>query len=167
MVNAMEDTKKRWANRTFRFLKSVYLKLFRINDSPQRIAAGLGIGVFFGVLPGLGPVAAILSAILVRVNRAAALIGSIITNTWLSIPVFALAVSIGSAVTGTSYANISRDWAELTRNFHLSIFLKASAINIALPVLTGYMIVSIAIGLAAYMTALLILRVIGKRKTRL
>lgn len=163
-MNGMDDGKKRWTKRTFRFFKTIYLKLFRINDSPQNVAAGVGIGVFFGVLPGLGPLAALFTAILVKANSAAALIGSIITNTWLSIPVFAVAVSVGSAVTGTSYANISRDWAELVRDFHLSTFLKASAVNIIFPVLTGYAIVSIAIGLVAYAIALTILRTLRKRR---
>jgi len=84
----------------FRFFKVLYLKLFRIDDSPHKIALGFGLGVFLGVMPGMGLIAALAIAIIIKVNRIAALLGSILTNTWLSIPVFFLAVRTGSAVTG-------------------------------------------------------------------
>jgi uncharacterized protein (DUF2062 family) len=56
--------KKTKANRIARLLKTVYLKLFRINDSPLKIALGFGLGVFVGVMPGIGPVIALLLALI-------------------------------------------------------------------------------------------------------
>ena len=35
--------------------KQFYQRFTNINDSPQRIAAGFGVGIFFGILPGAGP----------------------------------------------------------------------------------------------------------------
>lgn len=48
-------------NRILRLLKLIYIKLFRINDTPQKIAQGFGLGVFLGILPGTGPIAAAVS----------------------------------------------------------------------------------------------------------
>ena len=36
----------RTTNKVARFFKALYLKLFRINDTPQKIAIGFGVGVF-------------------------------------------------------------------------------------------------------------------------
>lgn len=44
--------------------RSIYLKLFQINDTPQRIALGVGLGVFTGIIPGAGPIAALFLAML-------------------------------------------------------------------------------------------------------
>jgi uncharacterized protein (DUF2062 family) len=41
--------RKKEGNRLQRFFKFLYLKLFRINDSPQRIALGFGAGAFMGI----------------------------------------------------------------------------------------------------------------------
>lgn len=50
--------RKKKLNRIARLFKIVYFKLHRINDSPMKIAAGFGLGVFVGVMPGMGPVVA-------------------------------------------------------------------------------------------------------------
>jgi len=92
--------------RISRFFKAVYLRLFRINDTPQKIALGLGLGVFMGVLPGTGPVAALALAFLLKVNRASALLGSVLTNTWLSIPVFLLSLRVGASFAGINYQDL-------------------------------------------------------------
>ena len=130
-----------------RWLKLIYLKLFRINDSPQKVAVGLGLGVFFGIMPGLGPLAALFFAFLFRVNRAAALLGSILTNTWMSIAVFVLAVKAGFLITGISYKDFSKSW-----------------IGIA-SIIIGYMAVSLCVGVSAYLAALIV--IISRRKWKI
>ena len=102
--------KKSVLSRISRFFKALYLKIFRIDDSPQKIALGFGLGVFLGVMPGMGPIAALAIAFLLKANRASALLGSILTNTWLSIPVFFLAVKTGAVVTGSSHEVIRSEW---------------------------------------------------------
>ena len=118
-----------------RFFKFLYLKLFRINDTPQRIAIGLGLGVFSGVLPGTGPVAALGLAFIFRVNRASALLGSIITNTWLSIPAFLLSVKVGAWLTGLNYHEVQ-------------------AHKLIGPILIGYFAVAACIGFVCYVATL-------------
>ncbi|MCX5678618.1 MAG: DUF2062 domain-containing protein [Candidatus Omnitrophica bacterium] len=146
-----------------RFLKAVYLKIFRINDTPQKIALGLGLGVFMGVLPGTGPIAALALALLFRVNRASALLGSILTNTWLSIPVFLLSLRTGAVITGVSYQALKNDWSLLIKDFHWATLLDLGVYKILMPILAGYALISLSIGIIAYALTLIVV-VYGRRK---
>lgn len=148
-----------------RLFKVLYLKLFRINDTPQKIAIGVGVGVFFGVVPGMGPFAALTLAFILKINKAAALLGSILTNTWLSIPTFLVSVKIGSLVTGSQYAEVSRAWAALMRDFRWSTLAETSLGTIVIPVVAGYSIVGLIVGAVAYAATLTILK-IAKRPGR-
>ena len=148
--------KRSFLNRIVRFFKVLYLKLFRIDDSPQKVALGFGLGVFLGVMPGMGPIAALAVSILIKANRIAALAGSILTNTWLSIPVFFLAVKIGSAITGVSYEMIRDSWSSLMGNFGWNRLIHLSLNDVLIPVIAGYAITSLCIGAIAYAVAFLI-----------
>lgn len=152
--------------RISRFFKAIYLKLFRINDTPQRIALGLGLGVFCGILPGTGPIAALALALLLRVNRAGALLGSVLTNTWLSIPVFLLSLKVGAAMAGVHYQGLQKDWALLIKGFHWSALLNVGVYNVLLPILLGYAAVSLAIGIITYAVALMAVKYIKRKKIR-
>lgn len=145
-------------NHLLRFGKLAYLKLVRINDSDQKVAIGFGMGVFLGVMPGIGPVAALACALVFRVNRASALLGSLLTNTWLSVVTFIWSVKAGSAMTGLEWQKAYQDWAELLRGFHFPGLFKFSAVKIIFPVVLGYFVVSLTIGFLAYLFALLIIR---------
>jgi len=61
---------KRWSSEAIR-------KLITIDDSPESIARGMGIGVFLGFTPlyGLKTLLALLLAVLLRGNKIAAVIG--------------------------------------------------------------------------------------------
>lgn len=151
----------------FRTLKFFYLKLFRTNDTPQRIACGLGTGVFIGILPGAGPFAALIISMLLRVNRAAAVLGALITNTWTSLITFYLAIKIGAAVMSLDWKNLYSQWQILIKDFHWKFLFRLSFLKIALPVLIGYLFIAFILGLLAYFICLIILRggkrAIGKR----
>ncbi len=152
-------------NRISRFFKVAYLKLFRINDTPQKIAIGIGLGVFFGVLPGMGPVAALFLAFILKVNRAGALLGSLLTNTWLSVPTFFVSVKIGSVMTGSNYADIYKTWSALIKNFTWDNLFQLSIYKIVIPVILGYVIVALFIGIAAYVTALGIIKTVKRKES--
>ena len=125
-----------------RLAKLVYLKLFRINDSPLKIAIGFGLGVFIGVMPGIGPVIALLLAFLFRVNRASALLGSILFNTWVGLIALLLAIRIGSAVTGSSYSVVYDGWTALLKNFKWEKLFEVSVYDVLVPIGIGYLIIS-------------------------
>ena len=154
--------------RFFRFLRLIYLKLFRIHDTPQRIAVGLGAGVFLGIIPGTGPLVALFAAFLFRLNRAAALLGSLLTNTWLSFLTFVLSIKIGSAIMGLDWQIVYQNLLETTREFQWTELFKQSFLKVGFPLLVGYCIIGFCLGFVAYILALAVLKYRLKiRKRRL
>jgi uncharacterized protein (DUF2062 family) len=153
-------------NKFKRFLRLLYLKLFCIHDSPQRIALGFGAGVASGILPGTGPLVSLSLAFIFRLNRAAALIGCLATNTWLSFLTFILAIRLGSGIMGNDGQQVMRDWELFLKEFRWLNLFKLSVLKIALPVLLGYLVISVLLGSLAYViiiTAIQLKR--RKRKT--
>lgn len=145
------------------FLGNLYDKLFRINDSPQRIALGISLGVFAGLVPGVGILTAIFLAFIFRANRAAALAGVLLSNTWTSLLSFVLSVKIGSAIMGLSWSDLYNEWMLLIKDFHLSR-LNLSILRIAIPVAIGYLIIAVISGISAYLITILILKLRAKSK---
>lgn len=152
--------------RILRLLKLIYAKLFKINDSPQKIAQGLGLGVFLGILPGTGPIAALFLALVLRVNRASALLGSLLTNTWLSIATFFLSIKLGSAIMGLSWQEVHREWLWFIKNFRWLDLFKLSIIKIIFPVVVGYFTVALCLSLLVYVTVLIIIKIKHAHKSR-
>jgi len=158
--------KRNWTDKMLRFLRLVYLKLFRINDSPHRIAFGFGLGIFLGILPGTGPIAALLLSILFRVNRASALLGAFLTNTWLSVVTLFVSIRIGSSIFGLDWQKEYAIYAELVKNFHWQNFFKISVLKIFLPVMLGFLIVSFCLGCLSYVIIRAVLLTVGKNKPK-
>ncbi|MFH1441536.1 MAG: DUF2062 domain-containing protein [Candidatus Omnitrophota bacterium] len=151
-------------NNIFRLLRLLYLKLFRINDSPQKIALGLAVGIFLGILPGTGPIAALCAAFILRINRASALIGSLLVNTWTNILTFLLAIKIGSVIMGLDWQKVYTESLSIFKNFHLANLFKLPILKILYPVLIGYFVISAIAGFIAYLTALVIVKRIRLKK---
>jgi hypothetical protein len=133
-------------------------KFFKINDSPQKIALGVGLGIFSGLLPGAGPIAALFLAFIFKANRAAALLGSMLTNTWISIVTFVLAIKVGSAILNLNWLEVNEKAQSLTREFNLAKLFKLSFFDLVLPVLAGYIFLGLVLGLVSYLVTLLIIR---------
>jgi len=136
----------------------LFAKLFKINDSEHKIALGAGLGVFSGLIPGTGPVAALFLAFIFRANRAAALMGSILTNTWLSLVTFIFAIKVGSVIFSRHWQEVYQKAQGLVRDFHWGNFFKLSFLDVALPVIIGYLIIGLFLGLISYLAVLLIIR---------
>lgn len=151
-------------NRILRFFKFIYLKLFRINDTPQKIALGFGLGVFLGILPGTGPLAALFLAVTFKINRAAALLGSLLTNTWLSIITFLLSIRIGSIIINTNWELVYTQYQQLKNNFHFKNLFTLSVLKILLPVVIGYVVIGLISGIFCYIITLLIMTKIRKKR---
>lgn len=144
-----------------RIINFIFAKLFKINDSAQKIALGVGLGVFSGILPGTGPIAALFLAFVFRANRVSALLGSILTNTWLSVVTFVLAVKIGSITFNRHWQDVYQKAQSLIRDFHWVDFFKLSFLDVFLPVVIGYLIVGLSVGLISYIVTL---QIISKKK---
>ncbi len=157
--------KKIWKRIAY-FFKWIYHKLARINDSPQKVAQGLGLGVFLGIFPGAGPIAALVLSSLFRMNKAAALLGSLLTNTWISVAIFLPAIKVGAIITGTDRESIRKGWVEITTNFHWADLLKVGMIDVIFPVFAGYVVVALGCGVLAYLIGLAITKNIEKQRKR-
>lgn len=147
-----------------RFLKLIYIKLVKIDDTPHKIAVGFGLGVFAGVMPFAGPVIAVLLAALFRVNKASAFLGGLLTNTWISIITFFFSIKIGSFIFGVDGEVIRSRWMALLKDFHFSSLLKLSAFDVVLPVLAGYIVIALFSALAAYVAAIAAVRFIRAKR---
>jgi hypothetical protein len=140
-------------------IKEFYQKLLKINDSPQKIALGLGLGVFFGIMPGMGPLAALFLAYIFRVNRAAALLGSLLTNTWLSFVTFSISLRVGSFIMNLNWYDVYHDWLSFLEDFHWLNLFKLSIIKIIFPLILGYFGVSFLLGILSYIVTLTIVKI--------
>ncbi len=83
--------------RKFRILLK---KALLTNDSPEKLARGFAIGVFWGVLPtfGLAALFSLPTAILLKANRLTAIVGTFVSNPF-TIPFYILwATQIGNFI---------------------------------------------------------------------
>jgi uncharacterized protein (DUF2062 family) len=141
-----------------KFFSFIFSKLFKINDSAQKIALGVGLGVFAGLFPGTGPAAALFLAFIFRANRAAALFGSLLTNTWLSIVTFVLAIKVGSVILKMNWQTVQQQAHGLLKNFGWVKLFKLSFFEVFLPVAIGYLVIGLILGALSYFLTWLIIR---------
>jgi uncharacterized protein (DUF2062 family) len=141
-------------------------RFLQIRDTPQKAALGLGLGVFLGVIPGAGIIAALIIASFLRFNRAASVLGVLITNTWLSVVTFLLSIKLGSAIMNLRWQEVYERWQEFFRNFHWSGIFKIPLLEILVPVALGYLIIAFALGFFTYLGALFVFHLIGQAKKR-
>lgn len=153
-------------NSLVRLLRFVFIKLFRVNDTPQKVALGLGLGVFSGIMPGTGPLAALFLASLLKVNKSSALLGGLLTNTWSIIPVLGLAVKAGALVTGLRWQDVQQSWKIFLAHFHLADLFKLSILKVIMPVILGYFLIAAISGILAYAIMLPILKWLKQRKLK-
>lgn len=149
--------KKKKGNRLSRFFRYIYLRLFRSNDSPQKLALGLALGVFLGIVPGTGPIAAIVLAGALRISVISAFLGSIAVNTWLSIVTFILSIKVGAFVMCMKWQDVYDHWTALIQNFHWKNLFHTAVIKTVLPVFVGNLIVAFIIGFLVYFVMFFIL----------
>lgn len=141
-----------------KFLNTIFSKLFKINDSPVKISLGIGLGVFAGLLPGTGPAAALFLAWVFKANRGAALLGGFLTNTWLSVVTFILAIKVGSVILRANWQSVQEQFQGLFKDFSWKVFFKFSFLEVLLPVVLGYLVIGLALGILSYFLSLLVIK---------
>ncbi len=151
-------------NKLSNFLNILYQKLFKINDTPHRIALGLGLGAALGIIPGTGPLAALFLAVIFKVNRASALLGSLVTNTWLSLVTFLLALRLGSAIFGVNWQTLKNGVRLLFTDFQWNYLFKASFFEIIIPLLVGYILIALVFGILVYLVSWALIKKIRRGK---
>lgn len=133
----------------------------------QRVSLGLGLGAAMGLLPGTGPIAALILAVFFKLNRAAAVLGSLLTNTWLSIVTFSLALRLGSYFFGIDRKALYSEWKALIREFSFSKIFNTAILKTAVPIFIGYIIIALFVGFVIYLISITIILLKNeKNKTR-
>jgi uncharacterized protein (DUF2062 family) len=145
------------------FLKKLWHKLVGIKDSPHKIAAGFGLGVFLGVLPGTGPIASVAIAAILRINKVSALLGCLLFNTWINIVTFTLAAQIGSLTIGLDWRKVYSEWIMLFKNFSFKVFFGHILAKSFVALAIGYLIIGAVLGLLGY---ILVLAIISGRQNK-
>jgi len=130
------------------------------NDSPHRIALGMGVGLFIGFLPIMGiqmMTVLLLSLVFRRLNKIAALGGVQVTNYFTAIPLYSFVYWVGTLIykgdRAPGYAQmksaVSRimsmgSWAEQSRA------VVAMGMDMAAPLFIGGTVVGLIAGVLAY-----------------
>ena len=130
--------KRRW--------KVIYRYVCRSSKNPESVARGVGLGLFIGFLPAIGlqVILALVAANLFKANRLVAVLGTLITNPFTTIPISAFSLWLGDWILpGTNLSGITM------KNFQWSQ-LFASSTQLGISFLTGCLVLSIISGLLGY-----------------
>ncbi len=146
-IFAMYDKLKSWLNQ-------LYAELTALHETPHRVAISFALGVFLGILPFTGVLAAIGLAYAFKLNKPAAILGSALTNTWLGLIVLGFALQVGGGCLGLSEADIRAQWQALMVNFHWQDLISLSFLKILLAIAIGYLVLSVVFAIAGYFIAL-------------
>ncbi len=139
----MFDKLKSWLNK-------LYAELTTVQESPHRVALSFSIGIFLGILPFTGILAAIFIAIYFKLNKAAAILGSAITNTWLGIIVLGLAVQLGAAISGADWQALQGQVDNVIKNFSWKTLQQVDILPLLGSVALGYMLISLGFAIIGY-----------------
>lgn len=135
-------------SRIKRFAKS----LIRINDSPKKIALGVAIGVFWGILPtfGFAILFSVPTAFLLKANRLSAIAGTFVSNplTWFFI--WSFGYKIGQRILGLPPVDFSEGLFKLQSLLNLG---KAFIVGGFL----GNFLLAIGISFLSYLAVLVVL----------
>lgn len=125
-------------------------RFLTLDDTPHRIAIGASVGLFMGILPIESISASLITTAIFSLNHAAALIGVAAMNIWATIVVLPLAAIVGGNLFGASSAELADQFYQTYQSGWGYFFTKAAFLNLAAPLLVGYIIVSTIISVAFY-----------------
>ncbi len=93
---------KRWFSLSR--LKALIKKLARVDDSPERIARGVAIGVLWGIIPtfGFAILFSLPTAVFLRANKLSAILGTFVANPFTTPFIYAFEYKIGQLVLRTT-----------------------------------------------------------------
>ncbi len=139
-----------------RFAKS----LIKINDSPKKIALGVAIGVFWGILPtfGFAILFSVPTAFLLKANRLSAIAGTFVSNplTWPFI--YPLGWKIGQRILGLPPADFSEG------SFGVQNLLSLGK-SLLVRSLVGNSLLATSISLLSYLVVLIVVTRYKRRHT--
>ncbi len=131
--------------------KALLRHFFLIDDSPHKVAGGVAVGIFMGIVPGEGILSTLFVAYILRLNRLAALTAIVAVNMWTTILTLPLAAIVGGFLFRVSPQS-------LTNSFHTTytlgwnyFFSKIILFELVLPLMVGFIVVALIISLSFYL----------------
>ena len=149
----------KWWKRILFWFERIPRRLTRIPDSPQDIAKAFAVGVFIGIIPGLGALTALLAAMAFRLSKGAAVLGSLTTNPWTVAPLYALSYKVGKLILRLE---TPIDWPTL---YKFNIGWSEELRKAFPPVITGGAVLGLIASFSSYFIVLFLLK--KYRKVRL
>jgi uncharacterized protein (DUF2062 family) len=148
-------------------VKHTLSRLIKAKDTPHHIALGFAIGVFYGLFPLVGVIFTLVTAMIFRANKVAALVGVFVTNTWMSAILAVPSVQIGAKIFGLDWQAV---WDDLRRYLFMSDFrdiFKVASKDVLIPTVVGFLVIAFCIALAGYGVSLfLVIKYRARKKSR-
>ena len=90
--------------------------IFKLDDSPSRLASAFALGVFIAFTPtiGLHTISCLLLAWAFRLSKLVVLSAAFINNPWTIIPIYGFCLWFGMKITGSALALPQIAWNDLT-----------------------------------------------------
>jgi uncharacterized protein (DUF2062 family) len=146
-----------------RWLRRAGQILLHVEDSPSRVAAAFGLGVFIAFFPILGihTGMALVLAVLLRLNKVAILVGAWTNNPWTIAPLYTAGTLLGCAVLGVSTESLGAiDWSLRGRTFYDSLL---SGLR---PLVLPFVVGNLVLGAVAAQASFVALRFFLARRKR-
>lgn len=98
------------------YFRDKFKSIFKVKDSPHRVALAFAVGVFMGISPflGLHYIGAFLLAWFFRLNKLVALVGVSVNNPWTIVPITSFCVWIGAKLIGMNQVLPHVEWKHVT-----------------------------------------------------
>lgn len=148
-------------------IQNFFRRFLLIDDTPHKVAGGAALGVFLGIIPGEGVTASLVLATLFRLNKISATAGALATNMWTTVIVLPLAAFIGGWFFKVSPAQLMDEFHTTFNSGWKHFWGKTIFLNLALPLLVGFLLVASLTAAIIYTVLYFLLRYQHLRKTHL
>jgi uncharacterized protein len=144
-------------------LRRAIQAFLHLDDTPRRIAAAFGVGVYLAFHPlfGLHTLMALGIAFAFRLSRAAVLVGIYVNNPWTVAPMYAAGTTLGCWILGVPMDGLSAiEWDLDNLAFYRLLLLSLR------PYLWPYVVGNTILGIACGSLAYVVMRWILERRAR-
>jgi len=140
--------------------------IFRVQDTPHRIALAFSLGVFMGISPflGLHYIGGFFIAWLFKLNKLVAMVGVSVNNPWTIVPISTFCAWCGAKMLGIKQILPEVDWGSLTLTSILSKLSDLDKLYESLqglwPLISSFFVGSLVVGAFATVGSYFIIRVL-------
>ncbi len=138
--------------------KNLFKSFFLIDDSPHKVAGGVAMGIFMGIVPGEGFLSTLFFAYLFHFNRLSALASIAAVNMWTTLLVLPLAAITGGFLFGVSAQSLITSFQNTYTLGWNYFFSKVILFELILPLMVGFVIVAVIISLSFYLLVYFLLK---------